>query len=294
MRYAKINESIWADEKISAVSDSAKLFYIYILSCSNCNSIGLFRLGLGMIEDEFGHSREQVMGFISELEKASLIAYSKGWIWFSKFLRWNEPISPNHARKCSADLNDCILKGAPVEAVKNFLGSAKPILTKLKIKGGDRTYFDEFMAALDTVLVMDYLGGDAEFRKAFNSPYGLNRSTDEVLDKGLESTSEALSNKDNNKNNTNTRTSTKQDNARLVCTCENGELPEVSVICSDGQPHAIGTASVRLAQGHYGDEFGSALNEIQKGTMFGKIPRPNPGVLDDWFLRILGMRRGTV
>lgn len=290
MRYAKINEAIWTDEKITSVSDSAKLFYIYLLSCSSCNSIGLFRIGLGLIEDEFCHSREQVMGCINELENACLIEYRKGWLWFSKFLRWNEPISPNHARKCAADLNDCILKGAPKEAVFNFLASVKPILSRLKIKGGDRTYFDEFMSALDTVLVTDYLGGEAEFRKAFNSSYGLNRSASEVLDKDLRSTGEALGNKDNNNN----KTSTRQDNTRLVCTCENGEPSERLILCSDGIPHAIGADALRLAQDQFGDEFDNMINDLQKSIIFARTARPSAERLDDWFLQSMGMRSGAV
>ena len=94
MRYGKISEAIWADDKFQGLTDGSKLLYIYLLSCENCNSVGIFRIGAGMIEDGFGTSRDRIGQNMSELEQCGLIGYQNGWLWFNKYLKWNEPTSP--------------------------------------------------------------------------------------------------------------------------------------------------------------------------------------------------------
>ena len=305
MRYGKINEAIWNDTRFRGVSDSSRLFFIYLLSCSKCNSIGVFQIGLGTIEDEFMHDRSEIRSFLDELGLVGLVYYQDGWLWFNKYLKWNEPTSPNHARRCAADINDCIKKDAPVEAVWNFLGIARGILQQLSIKtssGQPRTYYDEFKAVLDLPGVQDYLGGEEAFRNCLKgSPMPSRKNTGEVLQKGsgstgqastgevLEkycgSTSEALGNKD--KTITNTKQITIQDKTKqkFVLACNNNEPAGISLMCSDGQPHAVGQAAIGLVAELYpGIDFDLLRCRIESKTMLDEDSRPEPVRTDAFFI----------
>lgn len=283
MRYGKINEAIWGDKKFNSCSDSARLLYMYLLSCSKCNSIGIFQIGMGLIEDEFGHERSVIKALIAELDAADLLRYENNWIWFNKYLRWNEPTSPNHARRCANDLNDVVMKSAPKEAVCNFLGSVRPILSGLKVKNGDKTYYDDFKEALDFPLVGELVGGEDTLKRCLRDGVcGLNRSTCEALQKDLASTSEVLGNNNNNKYKDNNNTSTQQDNTRLVGTCKSKEPSEVSLYCSDGLPLAVGQSAVSLALARFSeDERHRVIIEAQKKTINAPIER---GTQDNWFI----------
>ena len=292
MRYGKINEAIWSDTKFNSVSDSARLMYIYLLSCSRCNSVGIFKIGMGMMEDDFCHTREQLKECLDELEKAALVCYRDGWVWFSKFLKWNEPQSPNHARRCASDLNNCIMKKAPVAAVCNFLGSAYGVLHNLKYKNtDDHTYYEDFKASLDVVLCDDFLGGSGRTIEVLKAKKcGLN----EVPSKCFGSTSEVLTEcfgstetNNNYKYKDNYNTSTQQDNTRLVGTCKKEEPSEISLFCSDGLPTAVSQAAVRLAREGFPsgseDSWAIALHHVYKKNLTDPSTRPDKTAVDDFF-----------
>lgn len=306
MRYAKINEAIWGDSRFKSVSDSAKLLYIYLLSCSVCNSVGIFRIGMGMIEDDTDIERPTIKAALGELESNELISYRGGWVWFNRYLRWNEPTSPNHARRCADELAEVSMKGAPKEALCSFLGSTKVTLSGITLQkaqdGKKRTYFDEFIDALDKPLIAEFVGGAENLKKCLengtcNTSVGTIGSTPNIIGRPSNN-SGSTPNKIDTKTITITSTrqlqdNTKQDNTRLVLDCKNNEPSERLILCSDGIPHAIGADAIRLAMDQFGDKFDSMINEVQKAVVFGKMPRPNPTGLDDWFLRITGMRSAT-
>lgn len=297
MRFAKINEAIWSDSRFNSVTDSARLFFIYLLSCSKCNSIGIFQIGMGMMEDEFGHERSYMRGYISELEQAGLVRYEDGWMYFNKYLRWNVPTSPNHARRCAADLNDVIKKGAPKGAVCSFLGSVMSVLGAIKYKSGsgERSYYDEFKSVLDIPFTTDYLGGEEAYKNCLlHGTCGIkvakhSESTDEVLPKGSGSTGQQKETQTQYKHNTSTR----QDNTKLACTCSNSDEP-IKVICSDGQPHAVGQASVRLvAERNPQWDMNVLRVKLTALTMADPDERPRYEELDRWFTDMSSHFDGT-
>ena len=304
MRYGKVNEAIWTDDKFSQLSTVSKLFFIYLMSCSKCNSTGIFQTGLGVIEDEFGEDRQVIRSCISELEEIGLVRYECGWMWFNRFLKWNQPTSPNHARQCAAVLNDIVSKNAPAEAVCNFLGSAHPILSGLKQKsqnGTVRCYWDDFRSVLSQSVV-DYLGGEDSFRECVKGgkcgirstgkalPKGsastFSRSTDEVLPEYSASTGEALGNKDKTRQ-VQDNNKTRQDKTKFVLACDNSEASGMSLICSDGEPHAVGQALVRLvAEDHPDWDLHVLKVRLQALTALDETVRPDPDRLDEFFLAV--------
>lgn len=297
MRYGKINEAIWNDDKFQNLADRSKLLFVYLLSCSNCNSVGIFQIGLGTMEDEFNHERSEIKESLAELEDAGLVRYRDKWLWFNKYLRWNEPVSPNHARQCAAFLNEVILKGAPVEAVCNFLGTVRNILSVLKIKSQDgkqRTYYDEFRAVLDTPEASNFLGGEEELRSCLTSGTcklcpstpKVTGSTSEVLHKPFRSTVEALGNKDNDKDKDNNNTRQDKTKQSLGLDCSD-DVTTINILSSDGQLFAVGQAAVSLTVKQYPQiDMRELILSVQRDILLHEDRRPEPDQrkVDSWFL----------
>ena len=287
MRYGKISEAIWSDEKFQELSDRSKLLYIYLLSCQNCTCIGIFQIGYGTMEDEFSRERDEIRDSIEELKTAGLIGYQNKWMWFSKYLRWNMPLSPNHAKQCAWFVHECILKGAPAAAIWGFMGSARQVLTAERYQtkdGKKRSYWDDFKAACDIDELRDFLGGSERLETCLEGkrypedkgsgmlPKGsastFKPSTggvlpkpseglgddsgpeekDEGLDKGLASTTEAL------RTHTSTSTSTSKQTSNQTRPVPTRSLSgvrnyekKITVTCKDGELHEVPLTTVLAA-----------------------------------------------
>lgn len=191
MRYGKISEAIWSDERFQELSDRSKLLYIYLLSCQNCTCIGIFQIGYGTMEDEFYRDRNEIRDSIDEIKAVGLIGYENKWMWFSKYLRWNMPVSPNHAKQCAMVLHECILKGAPVAAIWGLMGSARQILAQEKYQtkdGKKRSYWEDFRAACDVDELRDYLGGPTRMEACLEGKAYPDEKVSGVLPKGSANT----------------------------------------------------------------------------------------------------------
>lgn len=287
MRYGKISEAIWSDERFQELSDRSKLLYIYLLSCQNCTCIGIFQIGYGTMEDEFYRDRNEIRDSIDEIKASGLIGYENKWMWFNKFLRWNMPLSPNHAKQCAWFVHECILKGAPVAAIWGLMGSARQILAQEKYQtkdGKKRSYWDDFKAACDVDELRDYLGGSTRMEaclegKAYpdekvsgalpkGSANTFKTSTGEVLpkpseglgddsdpeekdeglNKGLASTTEAL------RTHTSTSTSTSKQTSNQTRPVPTRSLSgvrnyekKITVTCKDGELHEVPLTTVLAA-----------------------------------------------
>lgn len=307
MRYCKINDAIWEDERFSSLGIYAKMLFVYLLSCSKGNSIGIFKIGLGQIEDEMKEDRDLLTEAMDQLEGFGLINREGNWTWFNKYLKWNEPTSPNHARKLAAELSEVIMRGAPKKAVINFLMGTKLVLSGMMMQqqkeGRKRSYFDEFKSALEVDFVGNYIGGVEVLKKCLDGTY-------EVLQKDLPSTdadlqkptigsapnniSSASNNNGSPSNKIGTNTiqdNTKQYNTRQdnrSCPCNREEPSEYLLPCSDGAPHALGQASVRLALERLGEGFHERLCIMQRDILSGRFAPPSPDEIDDWFISSLG------
>jgi hypothetical protein len=53
-KYRKIDPRIWSDERFSLLSDAEKVLAMYILTCPQCNRIGLFRFSLALAAEDLG------------------------------------------------------------------------------------------------------------------------------------------------------------------------------------------------------------------------------------------------
>ena len=125
-RYRKVDPRIWNDAKFVALSDQAKLVFFMLLTHPNMTALGAMRATIAGLAEELGWQLEAfreafreviTKGMAEHDEKGRLIA-------LPKFLRYNEPESPNvvKAWAASADLlPECRLKTVVIQRAKAFV-----------------------------------------------------------------------------------------------------------------------------------------------------------------------------
>ena len=275
MRFGKIHSTIWNDERFKGLDSESKLFYLYLLSSENCNAIGVFRIGYGTIEDEYEcEDRGKLKTMMQELCNSGLIHYDPAskWLYFNNFIKWNLPTSPNHARQLAHDINDAVKEEAPVEALRRLVNSIKPVLTSLgytkKGTGKDgekepRTYYDDFMAAINAPALSEYLRKDSKPSEALPKPCG-----------GLHKPAEAVqyNNKDNNKDNDNDKY--KNNDKIVLGTCKSNVASEITIPCANGQSCAVGASAIRPVIEALGGELSVASVKIQSYILANGIYPP--------------------
>ena len=67
--------------------------------------------------------------------------------------------------------------------------------------------------------------------------------------------------------------------------CNNNTYEKISLICSDGQPHAVGQAAIGLIAGLYPDiDLDILRARIQSKTMLDEESRPSAEKADTFFI----------
>ena len=278
MRYGKICETVWNDRSFRKLSETSKLLYVYLLSCSRCTNIGLFQLGLGTMEDEFDADRETIRTAFRQLEDNGLAFYEDGWVWFNKYLKWNAPMSPNHVKQIAAMINEVVMQDAPVDAVASLLHSAKSVMYSAKQSGKEESYYSVFRKALNTQLLAEFVGGEDNLESCFNK--GLV-STTQGLGKGLARATEGLS------KGWSPETETETDQKQNRTEAEQNSSATILVIGNDGLPHEAGKAVTELIT-HNHPEWDMHIFNIRLQTLtdMDKSYRPQKGKVDEFVLEM--------
>ncbi len=76
-KYGKIETAFWHNPKVRGLSESARLLYLYMISCPHGNSLGCFVLPDGYISADLEWDQEQVSKHVSELVSSGLIQQSE-------------------------------------------------------------------------------------------------------------------------------------------------------------------------------------------------------------------------
>lgn len=124
-RYRKIDTRIWNDEKFRALGDDGKFVFFVLLTHPHMTSIGAMRATLPGLASEIGWDVER-------LSEAFAKASSKGMakhdaeasiIWLPKFIKYNEPESPNVLKAWAGAIDllpECDLTREAIQSVKDF------------------------------------------------------------------------------------------------------------------------------------------------------------------------------
>ena len=101
--YTKIHDSIWSSLKRKKLSDTGKILYTYLLSCSHRNMIGLYYLPYAYAAADLDWSMDRVSKGFSELCAKCLIRYDDGYemVFVSHFLEFNPLDNPKVESKAS-------------------------------------------------------------------------------------------------------------------------------------------------------------------------------------------------
>ena len=110
--YAKISTTLWRSKKFRSVTDEARLFYLYLHTCSHVNSVGCFILPMGYIKADLGWNEDAINKAIDSLSKAYLIGFdhSEEIVRIVDYNKHDPFTNPKHAMgaiKIALSIPDC-------------------------------------------------------------------------------------------------------------------------------------------------------------------------------------------
>jgi hypothetical protein len=143
--YRKINTRIWNDEKFNALSDPAKLAFLFPLTHPNLTMLGAMRTTIPGLAAERGVPLEGFREAFAEVLSRGMAKHDEraSFLWFPNFLRYNRPESPNvvkswpHAFEL---LPECQLKNELLQHSKDFVEG----LTEGFAKAFRQAFSDDF------------------------------------------------------------------------------------------------------------------------------------------------------
>jgi hypothetical protein len=98
--YAKISTTLWQSKKFRSLAgnDRARLFYLYLHSCNQVNSVGCFRLPLGYAVTDMGWKESAVLEAINSLSVVNLIEWDaeECSVRLVGFIDHDPPTNPKH------------------------------------------------------------------------------------------------------------------------------------------------------------------------------------------------------
>ena len=136
MAYRKVEMRIWGDAKFSALSEGAKLLFLYLLTSPQSTSMGL------VAENDYTVSKRLGIPFpkgfqelFSELSEKALVEYSEdgGFFWIRNFLKHNAP-NDNQVKGWSEVVNqfpECPLLFDALDSIRSYCFSREQELGEL-------------------------------------------------------------------------------------------------------------------------------------------------------------------
>ena len=114
-KYRKVSTHIWNDQKFRALSERAKLSFLFIITHPHMTPLGAIRANLPGLAFELGMETKAFAEAFAEVLAQGMAKHDeKGLlIWFPNFLRHNPPESPNVVKSWVGGYNDlpeCDLK----------------------------------------------------------------------------------------------------------------------------------------------------------------------------------------
>lgn len=107
MAYGKVSETFWHDEKIRRLSEHARYFMLYLMSCPHGNRLGLFVLDPLYAAADVGWDPDQVREVLQELADAERISWDQPnrVVFVRNFLRHNTLLNGSVVKGALNDLD---------------------------------------------------------------------------------------------------------------------------------------------------------------------------------------------
>lgn len=124
-RYRKVDPRIWNDEKFRALSDDAKLTFLFLLTHPHMTAIGAMRSTVPGLAAEMGWELERYAKAFAEPLAKGMAKHDPvaAMIWLPKFIRYNAPENPNVLKAWGSALDllpECDLTREAIQSVKAF------------------------------------------------------------------------------------------------------------------------------------------------------------------------------
>ena len=124
-RYRKIDPRIWNDAKFAAVSDDAKLLFLFVMTHPHSTALGAFRATIPGLSAELNWPVARCREAFGQLTTPEMIEHDEqaGFIGLPNFLKYNRPESPNVVRSWSEGFDlipECGLKDRLAARMKAF------------------------------------------------------------------------------------------------------------------------------------------------------------------------------
>lgn len=91
--YGQVQCSWWGHPDNQALSDTAKILYLYLLTGPHSNGLGCYRLPVGYISADTGFSEDRIRDGLDEMSSSSIAMHCQAtqFVMVKKFLKWNAP-----------------------------------------------------------------------------------------------------------------------------------------------------------------------------------------------------------
>lgn len=110
-----INTRMWSDDWFESLTPSEKLLWIYLLTNTQTNMLGIYEISIKRIQFETGLNRDTIEKALKGFESIKKAFYTNGFIILPNWLK-NQAMNPNMVKSAKAifnclpnHLNDCLL-----------------------------------------------------------------------------------------------------------------------------------------------------------------------------------------
>lgn len=124
-RYRKVDPRIWNDEKFRTLSDNGKLVFLFLLTHPGMTALGAMRATPEGLAAELKWTPKAFGEAFGEALSKGMAKHDQEacFVWLPRFLKYNEPESPNVVRAWAAAsdlLPECSMKTKAIQCAKGF------------------------------------------------------------------------------------------------------------------------------------------------------------------------------
>jgi uncharacterized phage protein (TIGR02220 family) len=96
-RYSKVSNRLWRDARFRALSKPQRLLWLYLLTGTNTNQIGLYSLPLGLVVEDMGDKPAAIRRDLDAIAASRMIYYDadERLVWIPRWLDYNSPNGDN-------------------------------------------------------------------------------------------------------------------------------------------------------------------------------------------------------
>jgi hypothetical protein len=98
--YRRTHEQLWTDKWVRTLKPERKLLWLYLLTGTQTNGIGLHTFKVAEAAEDLGFSKKKVLEALEDFAKIQRICWDRdsNLVWIPKWIRYNAPDGPNQVK----------------------------------------------------------------------------------------------------------------------------------------------------------------------------------------------------